>query len=121
MGQTLQSLTPGCQRNLDDQQRSAEFGRNTKMSTPVVLLTGALSGIGRAAALAFAREDCRVVVSGRRDDAGEALVRELRALGADAEYVRADVRDEEDVRRLVGKTIERFGRLDVAVNSAGTA
>jgi NAD(P)-dependent dehydrogenase (short-subunit alcohol dehydrogenase family) len=90
------------------------------MSTPVVLLTGALSGIGRAAALAFAREDYRVVVSGRRDDAGEALVRELRDLGADAEYVRADVRDEEDVRRLVDRTIERFGRLDVAVNSAGT-
>ncbi len=90
------------------------------MSTPVVLLTGALSGIGRAAALAFARADYRVVVSGRRDDAGEALVRELQGLGADAEYVRADVRDEEDVRRLVDRTIERFGRLDVAVNSAGT-
>lgn len=90
------------------------------MSTPVVLLTGALSGIGRAAARAFAREDYRVVVSGRRDDAGEVLVRELRALGADAEYVRADVRDEDDVRRLVDRTIERFGRLDVAVNSAGT-
>jgi NAD(P)-dependent dehydrogenase (short-subunit alcohol dehydrogenase family) len=90
------------------------------MSTPVALLTGALSGIGRAAALAFAREDYRVVVSGRRDDAGEALVRDLRALGTDAEYVRADVRDEDDVRRLVDRTVERFGRLDVAVNSAGT-
>jgi len=90
------------------------------MSTSVVLITGALSGIGRAAALAFAREDYRVVVSGRRDDAGEALVRELRALGAEAEYVRADVRDEEDVRRLVDRTVERFGRLDVAVNSAGS-
>jgi len=90
------------------------------MSTSVVLITGALSGIGRAAALAFAREDYRVVVSGRRDDAGEALVRELRALGADAEYVRADVREEEDVRRLVDRTVERFGRLDVAVNSAGS-
>ncbi|HUN47431.1 MAG TPA: SDR family NAD(P)-dependent oxidoreductase, partial [Stellaceae bacterium] len=90
------------------------------MSTSVVLITGALSGIGRAAALAFAREDYRVVVSGRRDDAGEALVRELRALGAEAEYVRADVREEEDVRRLVDRTVERFGRLDVAVNSAGS-
>jgi NAD(P)-dependent dehydrogenase (short-subunit alcohol dehydrogenase family) len=90
------------------------------MSSKVVLITGALTGIGRATALAFAREGASVVVSGRRDDAGEALTGELRALGADAEYVRADVRREEDVRALVDKTIARFGRLDVAVNNAGT-
>ena len=90
------------------------------MSSKVVLITGALTGIGRATALAFAREGARVVVSGRRDDAGEALTNELRALGADAEYLRADVRREEDVRTLVDKTIARFGRLDVAVNNAGT-
>ena len=90
------------------------------MSSKVVLITGALTGIGRATALAFAREGASVVVSGRRDDAGEALTSELRALGADAEYLRADVRREEDVRALVDKTIARFGRLDVAVNNAGT-
>lgn len=90
------------------------------MSSKVVLITGALTGIGRATALAFAREGASVVVSGRRDDAGEALTRELRGLGADAEYLRADVRREEDVRALVDKTIARFGRLDVAVNNAGT-
>ena len=90
------------------------------MSSRVVLITGALTGIGRATALAFAREGASVVVSGRRDDAGEALTNELRALGADAEYLRADVRREEDVRALVDKTIARFGRLDVAVNNAGT-
>jgi NAD(P)-dependent dehydrogenase (short-subunit alcohol dehydrogenase family) len=90
------------------------------MSSKVVLITGALTGIGRATALAFAREGASVVVSGRRDDAGEALTDELRALGADAEYLRADVRREEDVRALVDKTIARFGRLDVAVNNAGT-
>jgi len=90
------------------------------MSSKVVLITGALTGIGRATALAFAREGASVVVSGRRDDAGEALTNELRALGADAEYLRADVRREEDVRALVDKTIARFGRLDVAVNNAGT-
>ena len=90
------------------------------MSSKVVLITGALTGIGRATALAFAREGASVVVSGRRDDAGEALTGELRALGADAQYVRADVRREEDVRALVDKTIARFGRLDVAVNNAGT-
>jgi NAD(P)-dependent dehydrogenase (short-subunit alcohol dehydrogenase family) len=90
------------------------------MSNPVVLITGALTGIGRATALAFANEGARIVVSGRRDDAGEALVSELRALGAEAEFVRADVRHESDVQNLVDKTVARFGRLDVAVNNAGT-
>ena len=87
---------------------------------PVVLITGALTGIGRATALAFARDGSRVVVSGRHDDGGQALVTELRSLGAEAEFVRADVRREDDVRNLVDKTVERFGRLDVAVNNAGT-
>src|SRR5437016_13244532 len=90
------------------------------MSKPVVLITGALTGIGRATALAFAQEGSRVVISGRRDDAGQAMVTELRALGSEAEFVRADVRREDDVRNLVDKTVERFGRLDVAVNHAGT-
>jgi len=90
------------------------------MNRPVVLITGALTGIGRATALAFAREGSRVVVSGRRDDAGQALVTELRSLGAEAEFVRADVRREDDVRNLVDQTVARFGRLDVAVNNAGT-
>src|ERR1700735_4759161 len=90
------------------------------MSSPVVLITGALTGIGRATALAFAREGARVIVSGRHDDAGLALADELRALGAEAEFVRADVRHEDDVRHLVEQAVARFGRLDVAVNNAGT-
>ncbi len=90
------------------------------MTASVVLITGALTGIGRAAAIAFARTGNRVVVSGRKEDAGEALVTELRALGAEAEFVRADVRNEDDVRRLVDRTVARFGRLDAAVNNAGT-
>jgi NAD(P)-dependent dehydrogenase (short-subunit alcohol dehydrogenase family) len=90
------------------------------MSNPVVLITGALTGIGRATALAFANEGARVVVSGRRDDAGQALVSELRAAGAEAEFIRADVRRENDVQNLVDETVARFGRLDVAVNNAGT-
>ncbi len=90
------------------------------MSSSVVLITGALSGIGRAAAVSFAKAGHRVVVSGRKQDAGQALVGELRSLGAEAEFVEADVRNEDDVRRLVDRTVERFGRLDVAVNNAGT-
>jgi NAD(P)-dependent dehydrogenase (short-subunit alcohol dehydrogenase family) len=87
---------------------------------PVVLITGALTGIGRAAALAFAKEGGRIVVSGRLEEGGQALAAELRALGAEAEFVRADVRYEDDMRELVDRTIARFGRLDAAVNSAGT-
>src|SRR5438876_9044054 len=90
------------------------------MRIPVVLITGALTGIGRAAALAFAKRGSRVVISGRHEEAGQALATELRALGAEAEFVRADVRHEDDVRELVDRTIARFGRLDAAVNNAGT-
>jgi NAD(P)-dependent dehydrogenase (short-subunit alcohol dehydrogenase family) len=91
------------------------------MKYPVVLITGALTGIGRAAALAFAAEGSRiVVVSGRREEAGQALATELRGLGAEAEFIRADVRHEDDVRELVDRTVARFGRLDAAVNTAGT-
>ncbi len=90
------------------------------MNKPVVLITGALTGIGRATAVAFAHEGARLVVSGRREEEGQALAKELRGLGAEAEFVKADVRKDEDVRKLVDKTISRFGRLDVAVNNAGT-
>jgi NAD(P)-dependent dehydrogenase (short-subunit alcohol dehydrogenase family) len=90
------------------------------MTASVVLITGALTGIGRATALAFAQEGARIVVSGRRDEAGHALTQELRSLGVEAEFIRADVRHEDDVRDLVDKTVARFGRLDVAVNNAGT-
>jgi NAD(P)-dependent dehydrogenase (short-subunit alcohol dehydrogenase family) len=90
------------------------------MSKPVVLITGALTGIGRATALAFAHEGARVVVSGRQDAAGQALVAELQALDAEALFIRADVRRDEEVRDLVDQTVARFGRLDVAVNNAGT-
>lgn len=90
------------------------------MNHPVVLITGALTGIGRATALAFAREGASLVVSGRRDEAGHALAAELRALGVRAEYLRADVRHEADMRSLVEQTVERFGRIDVAINNAGT-
>src|ERR1700756_4309488 len=90
------------------------------MANPVVLITGALAGIGRTTALAFAREGARLVVSGRHDDAGKKLAKELRALGTEAEFIRADVRHEDEVSELIDRTVVRFGRLDVAVNNAGT-
>ena len=90
------------------------------MNGQVVLITEALTGIGRAAAIAFAKKGARVVVAGRRDEFGQALAKELRSLGSEAEFINADVRKEDDVRALVDKTVARFGRLDVAVNNAGT-
>ena len=90
------------------------------MGTQVVLITGGLTGIGRAAAVAFAKKGANVVGAGRRDEAGEALVKELRSFGSEAEFINADVRKEDDLRAVVDKTVARFGRLDVAVNNAAT-
>ena len=90
------------------------------MNSPVVLITGALTGIARATAFAFAETGAKLIVSGRHEDAGATLAAELRTTGAEAEFIRADVRYEEDVRALVDQTVARFGRLDIAVNAAGT-
>src|ERR1700730_882503 len=142
MPPSLQSLFAGRQRSLHGFQRKhlrmvlvsksrshrpdrcsagrAANLRGSQMSNPVVLITGALTGIGRAAAVAFAKKGAKVVVAGRRDGAGKALVEELRAFGSGAEFINADVRKEDDVRALVDKTVARFGCLDVAVNNAGT-
>src|SRR5260370_6323754 len=90
------------------------------MKYPVVLITGALTGIGRATALAFAEQGSRIVVSGRHEEAGQVLATELRALGAEAEFIRADVRHDDEVKDLVDQTVARFGRLDAAVNTLGT-
>jgi len=90
------------------------------MRSPVVLITGGLTGIGRATALIFAQKGAHVVVSGRREKEGRDLVGELQRIGTEAIFVRADVRNEDEVRNLVDQTVERFGRLDIAVNNAGT-
>lgn len=90
------------------------------MDKTVVLITGALSGIGRASAIAFAKKGATVVVSGRRDEPGKALAEELRSLGSEAEFINADVRKEDDVRALIDRVVEQFGQLDVAVNNAAT-
>src|SRR5580693_220663 len=90
------------------------------MSTPVVLITGALTGIGRATAVAFAKDGASVVAAGRREAEGNALEAELRSLGAEAAFIHADVRREDDVSSLIDQSVARFGRIDAAVNAAGT-
>jgi NAD(P)-dependent dehydrogenase (short-subunit alcohol dehydrogenase family) len=90
------------------------------MSEPVILVTGALTGIGRATALAFAKNGARLVVSGRRQADGKALEVELQRLDAEAAFIQADVRHDDEVGGLIDQAVARFGRLDVAVNVAGT-
>jgi NAD(P)-dependent dehydrogenase (short-subunit alcohol dehydrogenase family) len=90
------------------------------MDKPVILITGALTGIGRATALAFAKRGGNLVVAGRHDEAGKALAEELRSFGSEAEFINADVRHDDDVRALAGQAVAQFGRIDVAVNNAGT-
>lgn len=91
-----------------------------ELSDSVVLITGALTGIGKATALAFAKEGSRIVVSGRRQQEGFDFAAELQAMGVEAEFIYADVRQEKDLENLIKRTVERFGRLDIAVNNAGT-
>jgi NAD(P)-dependent dehydrogenase (short-subunit alcohol dehydrogenase family) len=90
------------------------------VSTQIVLIPDGLTGIGCAAAVAFAKTGAKVAVSGRRDEAGTALAEELRSFGSEVEFVNADVSKEEDIHALVDKTVARFGRLDVAMNNAST-
>src|ERR1700684_3259788 len=85
----------------------------------VAIVTGGTSGIGRAAAIAYAREGAKVVVAGRRAAEGEETVRLIRAKGGEALFVATDVAQEAQVKNLVGRTLEQFGRLDFAFNNAG--
>ncbi|KTD41326.1 SDR family NAD(P)-dependent oxidoreductase [Legionella parisiensis] len=90
------------------------------MEKKTVLITGALAGIGKATAFAFAQEGANIVISGRKQELGEALAKDLSALGVDVMFIRTDVRYDNEVKELIERTVKRFGRLDVAVNNAGT-
>jgi NAD(P)-dependent dehydrogenase (short-subunit alcohol dehydrogenase family) len=85
----------------------------------VVLVTGGANGIGRAAAIAFAREGAHVVISDLTSQAGEEVVGAIRSAGGDARYVQADIRDANQIAALVNGVVREFGRLDVAFNNAG--
>jgi NAD(P)-dependent dehydrogenase (short-subunit alcohol dehydrogenase family) len=85
----------------------------------VVIVTGASSGLGEAAALQFAREGAKVVVAARRLDKSEDVVRRIDALGGEGFFIKTDVSKRADIEALVEGTIARFGKLDCAVNNAG--
>ncbi len=91
----------------------------TSFQNKVVLITGATSGIGKVSALAFAKAGAKVVVSGRRDAEGQAVVAEIKSAGGEATFVKADVAVEADVAALVAKTVATYGRIDIAFNNAG--
>jgi NAD(P)-dependent dehydrogenase (short-subunit alcohol dehydrogenase family) len=85
----------------------------------IVAITGATSGIGRAAALAFAAEGGKVAFCGRRADLGQQVEREIKAAGGEALYVKADVLVEDEVQAFIDRAANTYGRLDVAFNNAG--
>jgi len=89
------------------------------LENKTALITGATSGIGKSTALAFARHGAHVVVSGRREAEGQAVVQEITAAGGSARFIRCDVSQEAEVKQLVNGTLAAFGRLDIAFNNAG--
>jgi len=85
----------------------------------VALVTGATSGIGRDTAIAFAKAGAKVVLAGRREADGQAVVDEIKKAGGEATFVRTDVSQESEVKALVDAALAKYGRLDVAFNNAG--
>jgi len=90
-----------------------------RLAGKAALVTGATSGLGEAIARGYAREGAAVALCGRRPAEGAAVVEAIRAEGGRAEFIACDVADAEQVRGLVARTVEAFGRLDLAVNNAG--
>lgn len=89
------------------------------MKGKVAVITGATSGFGKGTAEVLAARGVKVVISGRRKELGEKLVADIRAKGGEAMFTYADVNDEASVKALVNRAVEKYGRLDLAVNNAG--
>jgi NAD(P)-dependent dehydrogenase (short-subunit alcohol dehydrogenase family) len=92
---------------------------NNTFEGKVVLVTGGTSGIGKATAIAFARAGAKVVLTGRREKEGAQVVTEIKKLGGDAAFVRADIAKDADVKEMVKFTVDKFGKIDIAFNNAG--
>ena len=95
------------------------MNHNQTFADKIVLVTGGTSGIGKATALAFARVGAKIVLSGRREKEGAAVVNEIKKLGTDAAFIRTDITKDADVKAMIDFTAEKFGRLDIAFNNAG--
>jgi len=90
-----------------------------RLEGKVALITGGTSGIGSATAVRFAREGAKVAITGRNDERGEQVVRDIESAGGEALFVRSDVRVADDCRNAVDRTLDRFGKIDVLFNNAG--
>ena len=95
------------------------MNNNNTFEGKVVLVTGGTSGIGKATAIAFARAGAKVVVSGRREKEGAEVPGEIKKLGGEAAFVRADIAKDADVKAMVKFTVDKFGKIDIAFNNAG--
>jgi NAD(P)-dependent dehydrogenase (short-subunit alcohol dehydrogenase family) len=91
----------------------------TIFSGKVAIVTGGTSGIGQAAAIAYAQQGAKVVVAGRRSIEGEETVKKIKDAGGEALFIQTDVTQESDVKAMIDKSVEAFGRLDIAFNNAG--
>ena len=89
------------------------------MTQKVAVITGGATGIGRSTAMLLASKGIKVVISGRREAAGQKAIEEIHALGGDAAFIAADVDNETQVSQLIGFAVKKYGRLDLAVNNAG--
>ena len=92
---------------------------NNSFKGKVALVTGGTSGIGKATAIAFARAGAKVVLTGRREKEGAQVVAEIKKLGGEAAFVRADIAKDADVKKMVQFTVDKFGKIDIAFNNAG--
>jgi NAD(P)-dependent dehydrogenase (short-subunit alcohol dehydrogenase family) len=108
-----------CARGTNGAAAAAHMNPRRRFENKVILITGATSGIGRAAAIGFAAEGGKVAFCGRRENLGRKVETEIKSHGGNALYIRADVRDESSVKAFVDQVAQKYGRLDVAFNNAG--
>src|SRR2546429_5755062 len=114
----MAKITNRCSSTMDVRSSRREHSMSQFVGK-VALITGGNAGIGRAAALEFAKHGAKVVVSGRREKEGHDVIAEIKALGGEAIFVKADVSKESDVKVMIAQTLAIFGRLDFAFNNAG--